>query len=172
MTDLTPSEQTLLEYVSGRLPDSETHHRPDEMAAKIIAMVREHDAQVVHATQDPKYSIRNNRLINAERNEDIPMDEPVFLMRARDKLAHHSILDYAERCERMAGRPHVLAVLTRANEFAAFANDHPDRMKYPDTEPTKKLQQSGYSGAFAQQGDVRFVQQNDGPVLSDDDQPG
>jgi hypothetical protein len=66
--ETTASEAALIEEIVATLASAPTQ----DIAVKVFELVREHDAKMVHATQDPKYSIRNNRLINAERNEDIP----------------------------------------------------------------------------------------------------
>lgn len=181
MTDTNSIEQALLDKVAAKLPDYAEHHRPDELAAKLIALVREHDAKVVHKTQDPKYSIRNNRLINAERNEDIPLDEPIFLLRARDRYGLDGVFRYFDTIRQAAGEGdvqvnHLDAVRRRLNDFEQFRLSYPERIKTPDSDayksPSGKLPNSSFSGQHATQGDVRFVQQNDGPVLSDEDQPG
>jgi hypothetical protein len=81
-------------------------------------------------TQEPKYGIRENRLFNRASGEFIPLDEPVFIFRARDKLASQALTDYRSHC---ADEQHRAAIAMRFIDFERFANDHPDRMKYPDT---------------------------------------
>ena len=81
-------------------------------------------------TQEPKYGIRENRLFNRASGEFIPLDEPVFIFRARDKLAAQALTDYRFHC---ADEQHRAAIALRFIDFERFANDHPDRMKYPDT---------------------------------------
>jgi hypothetical protein len=83
-------------------------------------------------TQEPKYEIRDGKIVNRSSGEAIPDDEPIMIFRARDKHAHGAIMDYFRRC---SNTQHAEVVLARAAQFAEFADDHPDRMKEPDTAP-------------------------------------
>lgn len=85
--------------------------------------------------QDPKYDFQNGRVINRASGEAIPEDEPVFVFRARDVHAADAIFDYYIRIE--GGTAHEDAVLQRHIDFKDFAKEHPDRMKDPDTEPSR-----------------------------------
>lgn len=64
---------------------------------------------------------------------DIPKidaDEPVFILRAKDIVAHAAILDYAERCGLHGSPPaHVQAVIDAAKAFAEWPNEN---KKIPD----------------------------------------
>lgn len=84
--------------------------------------------------QDPKYDFEFGRVINTERNEPIPLDEPVMVFRARDVYARQLIRHYLNL---IAAGPHdhVAAVLERHRAFNQFALDHPERIKEPDTAP-------------------------------------
>lgn len=187
------NEVSLQQRLARLLPNINTTPM-EEVVAQVIALVREHDAQVVHATQDPKYSIRGNRLINAERNEDIPLDEPVFLMRARDMHGLDGVFRYMDTIRHAVGQGDVLpahleAVRRRVADFEQFRLNNPERMKQPDTDPPKsapdQVQNPGFSErrekragiiraaidpSIVQQGDVRLRQQAPGP-LSDEEMP-
>lgn len=89
-------------------------------------------AKKMEIKQEPKYCIQGEQIVNRASGEAIPHDEPVFIFRARDKLAQAALHAYAMRC---TGQ-HATAVLERAASFAQFALDHPERMKMPDTLPT------------------------------------
>lgn len=82
-------------------------------------------------SQEPKYGIRDNRLYNRASGEFIPLDEPVFIFRARDKLAASSLEDYWLRCN---NGEHQDAIRSRMMDFAKFRDAHPERMKMPDTD--------------------------------------
>jgi hypothetical protein len=84
------------------------------------------------ATQEPKYGIRDNQLFNRASNEHIPLDEPVFILRARDMRAGQAMSYYMALFE---PGDHRVAVESRLRDFAMFASAHPDRMKWPDTVP-------------------------------------
>jgi hypothetical protein len=82
------------------------------------------------AEQEPKYIFANGRVINRATGESIPLDEPVFVFRAKDACASHAILFYANMVNRTA---HQDAVMARHYDFLQFRRDHPERMKEPDT---------------------------------------
>lgn len=186
----TPEKNTLVyDTVKRALAAHLPSHLASTAADAVVVLVEAGllvDTERVYPTQDPKYSIRNNRLINAERNEDIPEDEPVFLLRARDMHGLDGVFRYFDTIRHAVGQGEVLpahmeAVRQRVLQFEQFRLTHPERMKQPDTDPPKsqsdKLQNSGYSGMFGernpkvvQQGDVRFRQQAPGP-LTDEEMP-
>ncbi len=83
-------------------------------------------------TQEPKYEIRDGKIVNRSSGEAIPDDEPIMIFRARDIHAHDAIANYGLRCENL---DHSNIVMDRARQFAAFAALHPERMKEPDTAP-------------------------------------
>lgn len=84
----------------------------------------------VFKTQDPKYDIQHGRLINAVTGNPIPMDEPVFIIRAKDLRAVPVLYDYLNLCE---NAEHVRAVAQRIEDFELFAATHQQQMKEPDT---------------------------------------
>lgn len=65
---------------------------------------------------------------------DIPDDEPVIVFRARDLLAPKAIRHYAGLC-RDEGSPdfHVDLCTATAREFEDWQDDHPDRVRVPDS---------------------------------------
>lgn len=85
----------------------------------------------MNAYQEPKYVIENGRLVNRQSGETIPDDEPVFILRARDKNAAAILRAYASSCIDPAHRE---AANLRAAQFANWATLHSDRMREPDTQ--------------------------------------
>jgi len=83
-------------------------------------------------TQEPKYDFRDGRIINRATGEAIPLDEPVMVFRGRDRHAAEALLAYMKLIE---NPKHIHAVSLRLADFGAFAVNHPERMKEPDTEP-------------------------------------
>ena len=69
-------------------------------------------------------------LINAKTQQPIPKDEPVFLLRAKDKNAALAIAYYKKLCE---NQEHAAAVNKRLHEFVNYAHNKPEIMKTPDT---------------------------------------
>lgn len=85
--------------------------------------------------QEPKYDIRGGKLVNRQSGQPIPDDEPVFILRARDRRAAQAIQHYAIACN---GNPdHFQAIAMRLAQFSNWATEHPERMKEPDTDMTK-----------------------------------
>jgi hypothetical protein len=84
--------------------------------------------------QEPKYTVKGGRIVNRASGETIPDDEPVFIFRARDKLAAGVLGDYANMC---TNEEHAKAVTDRFIQFGDWSESHKDRMKEPDTEGPK-----------------------------------
>jgi hypothetical protein len=90
-------------------------------------------------TQDPKYDITVNVntdgqitdafLINAGTGIGIPVDEPLFIFRAKDKLAAATINYYADSLQ---SETFIAIVKSRVVDFINFAKNYPKRMKNPD----------------------------------------
>lgn len=83
--------------------------------------------------QEPKYKIKG-QIINRETGQPIPDDEPVFILRARDVTAVSTLTAYHKNAGDAGSPPeHLLAVEKRIEQFKKFSEEHPDRMKKPDT---------------------------------------
>lgn len=95
--------------------------------APVIPQAAPGEVQTLTKQQEPKYG---GMLFNRASGEAIPTDEPVFIFRARDKWAVMAIAGYMRMLPHDAHRK---AVLDRVNEFQMFTQDHPERMKEPDT---------------------------------------
>lgn len=78
--------------------------------------------------EDRKFKFENGRFINRVSGEAIPDDEPVIIFRARDGNALDVLLFYQRLC---SDPHHVRAIQDRINEFQAFADQFPTRMKEP-----------------------------------------
>jgi hypothetical protein len=85
--------------------------------------------------QEPKYTVSGTHIVNRQSGEVIPHDEPVFILRAKDKFAINALKSYhaAIRVSRVVGNEHKDAVFVRAKHFQAFAQNHPERMGAPNT---------------------------------------
>lgn len=87
--------------------------------------------------QEPKYSSDQGGIFNRQSGEYIPHDEPVFILRARDKHAVEAISYYYDI---VGDAHHAQVVMARREQFHAFAKEHPERMKEPDTDKSINLQ--------------------------------
>lgn len=87
---------------------------------------------MIHKTQDPKYGIKDHKLVNMKTGKPIPKDEPVMIFRAQDINASDAIYLYGQSC---SDKVHAKAVLKRWEAFTNFCAENEDRMKEPDTQP-------------------------------------
>ena len=61
--------------------------------------------------------------------EPIPDDEPIFVLRAKDRLAVRTLTAYFSAIE---DPEHARAAGVRLEDFKRFSREHPERMKDPD----------------------------------------
>lgn len=85
---------------------------------------------------DPKY--RCGPIINTASGEAIPQDEPCFIFRARDVESLKVLEFYWELAIEAGDQEHADAIKIRIEEFYAFKEQHPERMKRPDTDLAKQ----------------------------------
>jgi hypothetical protein len=83
------------------------------------------------AQQDTKYRFERGRVVNRASGDVIPLDEPIFLFRARDNHTVTGILGYRD-CLR--NKTHAMAVLHVAHRFEQWMYDNKAKMKEPDTD--------------------------------------
>jgi hypothetical protein len=150
MTDITDEQIDALDTfcLSWLAPRGKESVR--EFARAVLALASEARAAPspgLPTAQEPKYTVNGSHIVNRASGEAIPHDEPVFIFRARDKLAVRALLDYAARCT----GEHFSAVRKRVKHFRAFASWHPERMKQPDTASpppvtTAREQECGWPG--------------------------
>jgi hypothetical protein len=82
--------------------------------------------------QDGKFKIEGSQIIKISNGEPIPEDEPIFILRARDRLAlalleHYRSLSEMDGCNEY----HMKALDRSIFRFERFREDHPERMKQP-----------------------------------------
>lgn len=64
-----------------------------------------------------------------------PADEPLFLLRGKDRVAPNTIHYYAQGCEAFAaGEGHVRAAEEAGDVMIAWQAENEDRIKVPDTD--------------------------------------
>ncbi|EQD46727.1 hypothetical protein B2A_08773, partial [mine drainage metagenome] len=71
-------------------------------------------------SQEPKYGIRDGRIVNRHSGTPIPDDEPVFIFRAKDRLAVRTLTAYFSAIE---DPEHARAVASRLEDFKRFARE-------------------------------------------------
>jgi len=91
-------------------------------------------APILVKTGDPKYAILGEgRICNAATGEPIPADEPIMILRAKDRMAYMALDRYYRLALARCDGAHCESVAERMQAFQRFSDDHPDRMKIPDT---------------------------------------
>lgn len=78
-----------------------------------------------------KYRV-DGQIVNTETGRTIPADEPLFIIRAQDKLAPAAIRAYARLLREKKLTKAALAVGKYAKEVEAWQKAHKERVKLPD----------------------------------------
>ena len=80
--------------------------------------------------QSTQYGLSIDRnLFDREDTTIIPVDEPIFILRARDIHAAGMIARYIHKCQNENQQESAKICL---KDFIKFKRDHPERMKEPD----------------------------------------
>lgn len=87
--------------------------------------------QGLSKNQSPKYTTDGFSIINRESGKPIPQDEPILILRAQDRYAADNI-NYMINCADR-GSDHEAVLKERLKHFQKFRDDHPERMKEPDS---------------------------------------
>lgn len=81
---------------------------------------------------DSKFSIDGDRIIKTSNGEAIPENEPVFLLRSRDRLALPLLKIYAQLSEVDGCNDYHFTALSRTiRDFESFKEENADLMKQP-----------------------------------------
>ncbi len=80
-----------------------------------------------------RFSIHNEELIKTSNGQAIPPEEPIFILRGRDRLAAQTLVQYRMLCE-MDGcnQEHLDDIHKAILEFEQFSRQYYDRMKQPN----------------------------------------
>lgn len=81
---------------------------------------------------DEKYRVVGDKIINSFNGSVIPDDEPLFLLRGRDRLALVTLKDYKQSCiEEGCTKFHLEGIDRLIVAFEKFSLAYPKRMKQP-----------------------------------------
>lgn len=81
------------------------------------------------------------QIVNLVNSEQIPEDEPLFLLRGRDHYALVAINAYQAACESECNDLHLAGIQQVREKFCQFAAEHPERMKQPGITRHLKLEE-------------------------------
>lgn len=77
-------------------------------------------------------TITGPNIVKISNGEVLPEDEPLMLIRARDRIAIPGLLKYRELCVADGCNDYILGLLDETiEEFRRFETTHPERMKQP-----------------------------------------
>lgn len=111
------------------LEDGLTIYNPAEAFEAICTRITDFG---LPAAQEPKYQVGpRGRLYNRASQQPIPDDEPVFVLRAQDKLALQTLEAYRTMAD--SAGVDCTSIDERIAAFKAFRAEHAERTKYPDT---------------------------------------
>jgi len=80
---------------------------------------------------DGKFRIENEKIIHPSGTE-VPEDEPLFLLRARDQFSLEVLKSYLKICKaHKCTSYHIKGIIRTMDEFGKFKREHPERMKQP-----------------------------------------
>jgi len=89
---------------------------------------------------DGKFSTDGCEIFNTVSGAEIPQDEPLFLLRARDRNAVATLEAYRVLCkESGCNNLHIKGVEQTIRKFQDFADAHPTAMKQPGVTRDLKL---------------------------------
>lgn len=90
---------------------------------------------------DEKYSVvspwprkaEEPEIVKTDTGEALPVGEPLFLFRAKDKLVLEMLNYYHQLCREAQCTPeHTAGAFHMIRQAEKFAREHPERMKVPD----------------------------------------
>lgn len=90
---------------------------------------------------DGKFRTDGNKIFNTVSGEEIPEDEPLFLLRGRDELARQTLVEYFKAAiDAGCNELHLEGTRRALAKFNSFALNHPERMKQPGVTRHLKLE--------------------------------
>lgn len=89
---------------------------------------------------DGKFGISGDKIVNLVSGEEIPRDEPLFILRARDNNAYDTLMHYLSLCQAECNSLHLEGIKQTIRKFIAFTKEHPERMKQPGITRHLKLE--------------------------------
>lgn len=124
VADAMVKAESLGKFVGSQLRGKFAYERqPDEAGGIVFGLPQK---------QEPKYttSSKHGRIVNRSTGVAIPDDEPVLVFRAKDRNALVALRAYYQVC---INPDHRAVIKSRIQDFEAFALQHADRLKEPDS---------------------------------------
>ncbi len=75
-----------------------------------------------------KYKIKDDQLVKRDREKPVPEDEPLFILRAKDRKALPAILAYHMICDNL---DQMESVKKTIDDFRSFQEKYPEKMGEP-----------------------------------------
>jgi hypothetical protein len=81
---------------------------------------------------DSKYHVDGDKIVKTRTEEEIPEDEPCFLIRGRDKVAIEVLYRYRTMCRSFGSRAHHLKSIDgMIKEFERYQRLNPKEVRVP-----------------------------------------
>jgi hypothetical protein len=81
---------------------------------------------------DSKYSVDGDKIVKTLTGAEVPANEPLFLLRARDHNALPTLRAYQNIClQDMCLAEHIVGIENMIREFEKFEKENPHSMKQP-----------------------------------------
>lgn len=94
-----------------------------------LALIEQH---LVPRPLGNRFEVRGGQIIKIANGEVLPVDEPLFLVRARDWLAVPALLHYKSLMQKDGCNDYILELMDEMlGKFSDFATQHPEKMKQP-----------------------------------------
>jgi len=112
----------------------------DSDAQRVLGLADGSLITIAKLENDTKYGVRihniyrSGQLVNLNSGKAIPVDEPIMIFRAQDKLALTAIEAYARAVENAGSMVNPLTTQSAAErfmKFCEFQREHPERVKEP-----------------------------------------
>jgi hypothetical protein len=91
---------------------------------------------------DGKFGFKDGKIVNLVSGQEIPEDEPLFLLRARDHHAISVLGTYYYHASKDCNDLHLAGIRQVIGKFEKFKTEHPERMKQPGITRHLKLDES------------------------------
>ena len=103
--------------------------RQGSISVSLLALIFESRQKGSKNIWERKYTIEEGRLCKKSNLVPVPEDEPVFILRAKDRKALATILAYCMVLDSLEQREAVMKVV---EDFRRFQVDHPNEMHEPN----------------------------------------
>jgi hypothetical protein len=136
-----PTNEELAEHITGKIQSLLTDKYTNSFLIACGIIRQELDAassallpagrQLEPIPIDGKFGFKDGKIVNLVSGQEIPEDEPLFLLRGHDHYALEAIHAYQTACVSECNELHNAGIQQVREKFCRFQAEHPERMKQP-----------------------------------------